>query len=323
MAGSTANVPASCGTGGGRIMSEGPDFLCIGLLEAGTTWLYDQLRNHDAFWMPPLKELHFLDGEYPSKGLQAKVKRFGIAPEGTYDARDAAFFAQVQEHPDPTADLDFYASLFAPKAGLLSGDITPRYGALAEEQIAAIAAHFPRLRIAVMVRDPVARLWAQTARAASAIEHHKARLTDVAAYAPWATGPIFAPFSYPSQMVERWRRHFPKDQLHVFFYEDLLSRPEWLRDKIIRFIGGTKAVPGARLPATYASNDPAPPEPAHRDALVSSLGEEVVAAAKLFGEHAKSWPALYGLATPSRGKAAGTKAATKPKTTRSRKKVAG
>src|SRR5207245_8007632 len=39
----------------------GPDFLCVGAHKGGTTWLYQQLDSHPDFWMPPVKELHYLD----------------------------------------------------------------------------------------------------------------------------------------------------------------------------------------------------------------------------------------------------------------------
>src|SRR4029078_219812 len=39
----------------------GPDFLCVGAQKAGTSWLYRQLEPHPDFWMPPVKELHYLD----------------------------------------------------------------------------------------------------------------------------------------------------------------------------------------------------------------------------------------------------------------------
>ena len=39
----------------------GPDFICIGMQKAGTGWAYDQLQYHPDFWMPPVKEIHYLD----------------------------------------------------------------------------------------------------------------------------------------------------------------------------------------------------------------------------------------------------------------------
>jgi hypothetical protein len=38
-----------------------PDFLCVGAQKAGTSWLYRELEPHPDFWMPPVKELHYLD----------------------------------------------------------------------------------------------------------------------------------------------------------------------------------------------------------------------------------------------------------------------
>ena len=41
--------------------TRGPDFICIGAQKAGTRWLFDQLAFHPGFWMPPIKELHYLN----------------------------------------------------------------------------------------------------------------------------------------------------------------------------------------------------------------------------------------------------------------------
>src|SRR5215469_17740999 len=45
---------------------KGPDFICIGMPKAGTGWLYDQLSHHPDFWMPPVKELHYLHRPVPT-----------------------------------------------------------------------------------------------------------------------------------------------------------------------------------------------------------------------------------------------------------------
>jgi hypothetical protein len=38
-----------------------PDFLCVGAQKGGTSWLYRQLERHPDFWMPPVKEFHYLN----------------------------------------------------------------------------------------------------------------------------------------------------------------------------------------------------------------------------------------------------------------------
>ena len=62
--------------------TRGPDFICIGAQKAGTRWLFDQLAFHPGFWMPPIKELHYLNGSKrflrfaaPLHDFQAVFKR--------------------------------------------------------------------------------------------------------------------------------------------------------------------------------------------------------------------------------------------------------
>ena len=49
-------------------MSQEPDFLCIGMQKAGTGFLYALCVNSDAFWVPPIKELHHFDETLPREG---------------------------------------------------------------------------------------------------------------------------------------------------------------------------------------------------------------------------------------------------------------
>ena len=59
----------------------GPDFICIGLQKAGSRWLYEQLREHPDFWMPPIKELRFFNGNV-DKEANLRVVRASL-PELT------------------------------------------------------------------------------------------------------------------------------------------------------------------------------------------------------------------------------------------------
>ena len=38
-----------------------PDFIGVGTERAGTSWLFSMIAHHPGSWVPPLKELHFLD----------------------------------------------------------------------------------------------------------------------------------------------------------------------------------------------------------------------------------------------------------------------
>src|SRR5512135_1033055 len=102
----------NCGAG-----DVSPDFLCVGAQKAGTSWLYRQLELHADFWMPPLKELHYLD-------QLNKTKR--IHGPRCQDERDASFMDRMQDLRGRFyLDLDSYGRLFQHKGTCLSGDISP------------------------------------------------------------------------------------------------------------------------------------------------------------------------------------------------------
>src|SRR3954451_6124111 len=102
-----------------------PDFLCVGAQKAGTSWLYRQLEPHPDFWMPPVKELHYLDN-------LNRTKRHG--PPRSNDDRDACFVESIKDMSMRShIDLDRYGRLFCHKGRLLSGDISPAYSTLSDE----------------------------------------------------------------------------------------------------------------------------------------------------------------------------------------------
>ena len=97
---------------------EGPDFLCIGMSKAGTGWLYLQLRYHPDFWMPPIKELQYLDREVPkvAKAKRLLIRHTEFSARRLEKKRIGKSEIQFTEelcaaHGEPM-NLDFYASIF-------------------------------------------------------------------------------------------------------------------------------------------------------------------------------------------------------------------
>src|SRR5881275_1283556 len=129
----------------------GPDFLCVGAHKGGTTWLYQQLDSHPDFWMPPVKELHYLD-------QLSRVQR--TSPPRCRDERDLRFLENIRIlSAEQHMDLERYAQLFEPKASLLSGDISPNYSTLSDGVIRRVIGYFPNLKVIFLARDPVERVW--------------------------------------------------------------------------------------------------------------------------------------------------------------------
>src|ERR1700754_3667019 len=101
----------------------GPGFICVGAQKAGTGWLYEQLRNHPDFWLPPMKELHYFDRVVSGAKIQRSLAparkeqdRIRIARERARDQRDNEFLDQFEHlSARETLDLEGYAKLFAGK----------------------------------------------------------------------------------------------------------------------------------------------------------------------------------------------------------------
>src|SRR3954466_11611689 len=151
----------------------GPDFICIGLPKAGTGWLYDQLEAHPAFWMPPVKELVYLNREHPrlkfvdgnGEAVPRLEERERLVHRTNLDERDQGFLRYAATCRGLPRDLERYAKLFQFKGALLSGDITPPYWALPTDIIVQVAARFPQTKIIVVLRDPVDRPWSRISMA--------------------------------------------------------------------------------------------------------------------------------------------------------------
>src|SRR5689334_15761196 len=74
----------------------GPDFLCVGAQKAGTGWLYEQLRSHPDFWMPPVKELHYFDRAWRSPRVSPAEKQRN-ALRNARDVRDETFLREMEK----------------------------------------------------------------------------------------------------------------------------------------------------------------------------------------------------------------------------------
>src|SRR5436190_21297048 len=146
-------------------LSTGPDFVCIGMPKAGTGWLFDQLRFHPDFWMPPVKEIDYLHRPFPAlkhaNKLLSRVSRSADRgrTDKAMDGTELAFVTEAVALTGQKMDVGRYAQLFRHKGHLISGDISPDYSSMNSDQIEQVAKHLPHLRIILLVRDPVSRAW--------------------------------------------------------------------------------------------------------------------------------------------------------------------
>ena len=267
----------------------GPDFLCIGAHKAGSTWLYQQLDSHPDFWMPPVKELHYLN-------QLSRVQR--AAGPRCRDERDRRFLERLQSlSAEPGIDLENYGRLFEPKASLLSGDISPNYSTLGNKVIRQVVGYFPNLKVMFLARDPVERVWSHLSMEVyyRQIEPFDVTNIDEVNRNLLRRGMLLR--SYPSAVVARWKRYVHPAQFRVYFFDDLQSNPAELRRSILCFLGADPDKPGSRLTADYNSwtkMEKLPLTDKVRSHLAKFFKKELKSCAARLGGPARDWPARYG-----------------------------
>jgi hypothetical protein len=235
-----------------------PDFVCIGPEKTGTTWLYSVLRDHPQVYLPPTKELRFLDegGLIPTHNL----RRLFFSRHWHYaDIRDRLWRVLRRSLGRDIADpkwrkdlrwhllyilgrrsFDWYDKLFAAAGSQMAGDISPLYYHIPESRIRELAVHNPAVKVLVFVRDPVERAWS---KAKMNLMKHKGQSYDM-----MPREVFFETFddiqkawiSY-RETIAAWRRHFR--DVFVGLFDDLQEDPESFYCSVCRFLGIENAPP--------------------------------------------------------------------------------
>ena len=286
---------------------DAPDFLCVGAHKGGTRWLYDQLQLHPDFWMPPVKELHYLDHRRPPETALSLKRRADKDLERTnehrakialrpLDQRDMDFLAAFVGMTWWRTDFDAYASLFSLKGDLISGDITPDYSRLSERTIARLMRRLPKTKVIFIARDPVERVWSHVTMRMGRGQIDRG--IDADGVMRLVRQRFVATRSYPSEIVARWRRYVPSGQFGLFLFDDLATEPDELRRRVLTFLGADPEKESGAIPAAFnrkEDGDKLALSPEIRDRLARHFAGELRASGEVLGGAAKGWAAKYGL----------------------------
>jgi hypothetical protein len=279
----------------------GPDFICIGMPKAGTTWLYDQLKHHPEFWMPPVKEINYLIGA--SRAMKNTVRQVEFSRRNRgggrrIDPHDYGFLEEAAASASEPRNFERYASLFRFKGERFSGDVSPKYSSLGPVEVAEIARHLPKTKILLLVRDPIARFWSGISMLNRKGKLDVCVLENEGAFRSFLAKKGAREQVLPTVIFERWRQHTAALQFRHFFLDDIEHRPNETRRSILKFLGADPETANCEVSANHNRKSAAPklamPEYA-RAVLVEHFAQELRACAGLLGGAAEGWPARYGL----------------------------
>lgn len=225
----------------------GLQFLCIGAQKAGTTWLYENLKNQPGIWLPPVKEIHYLDHQPPTRWERltrnsphhlSVRQHLSDCVRGVATGKKALKDLSLAWHiAFKTRDDDWYDKLFSWSDQPIAGEICPGYARLSADRIEQLAKRYPHLKIVYLLRDPVDRAWSSVAmhfrKNSDDLVTSKAEDQILSKLLEWNR---FRHCSY-MRNIENWTRFFPEEQIYFGFFDRLKADANGLLMEILEFLG--------------------------------------------------------------------------------------
>lgn len=199
-----------------------PNFLIIGAAKAGTTALYEYLKQHPQIYMSQEKEPKFF-------ALEGEKLDF----RGPHD----------QENINRTAitDIEAYRKLFqGVSTEIAIGEASPLY-LYSPKAPNSIKSYIPNVKLIAILRNPVERAysgymmhlglgWETTSDFTQALQEEEMRIRD-----NWGWGHYVNVGFYYLQL-KRYFDTFNPNQIRVYLYEDLKTNPVAMLQNIFEFL---------------------------------------------------------------------------------------
>lgn len=232
-------------------MNKKIDFIGIGAHKSGTSWLYSCLMQLPDFSLPPIKEIHYFDrsSKYPSPNHLEKtnfierVKNYNWTKEALITIIKHLLkgnFKRVKWYSKwyfSKYNDDWYLSLFNSFKGL-TGEISPSYSILDEEDISKMYKIAPQARIIFLIRNPIDRAWSNFRFNSKFINNFDIRSVNTNDIEKFMNSKHQELRSNYIHTMENYSRIFPKNQILVCFYDAIKDNPLNLLNEIVKFIGG-------------------------------------------------------------------------------------
>ena len=231
-----------------------PDFIGVGTERAGTSWVFSMIAHHPQSWVPPLKELHFLDAIDPDVPchnprfkwhLTARLKQ-KLAP-----------FLKINERPEfyknnffeyllwdfyffmGKINFKWYQKLFSDVfvKGRVAGEYTPAYCNISQNYIKKLLQINPKMKFIMMVRNPCQQLRSSLIQNFVMIEKRNFETVSEEEMMAWLNSEFADHKANLKVILQKWQSHIPQDQLFVEAYEEIKNNPVKLIKNIYSFLG--------------------------------------------------------------------------------------
>ena len=225
-----------------------PKFLGIGAMRSGSSWLYYNLKKHPELWLPPIKEIHYFNGL--KNGPTGVFKKFFSNKWPTNRYRNL-LLKRIKANllhfsfEDLLWDYNYffgnphdawYASLFKSGDGKKTGEITPAYATLDEEDVSHIFNLMPYCKVIFILRNPIERAWSQ----AVSEFVRKGLSLDSLSNNEWINllrqKSTLVRSDY-LRTIRIWKKYYSDEYFFIGYYDDISIRPRKILSEIFEFLG--------------------------------------------------------------------------------------
>lgn len=223
-------------------------FLSVGAMKAGTTWLYEQLKDHPEIYFTPEKEVHYfankvgIEDQLSHRNRIRKLKRLMQRTANgnlKFISENVNAISWYSEFARPAViSNDWYESLFRlRKDETVCADFSNLYCQMMADGWENVRKVADRVRVVYTLRDPFKRLWShykfhmkwtgnEKATLASGFDNFKDTLDQ---HFFWVN----------AEYLENYRRMqsvLNEGELMLLYFEDFRSEPEDMLSKVQNFL---------------------------------------------------------------------------------------
>jgi len=230
-------------------------FLSVGAMKAGTTWLYEQLKDHPDIYFTPEKEIHYFANKVGIENQLNHRKRIIKLKETmercakgnpkfiSENVDDIYWYANYARQNE--IDNEWYESLFSLNTeNKFCADFSNLYCQMDKDGWDNVRKTAKNIKVIYTLRDPLERLWSHykfhmkwVNREDEALEvgfEHFKDLLDKQFF--WVNAEY-------AKNYELLKQSLKDDELMVLYFEDFRERPVEMLHEIQRFLGIEEMTP--------------------------------------------------------------------------------
>lgn len=250
--------------------------------------------------MPPIKELHYFDRSplysSPNKLSETKLhKRLGTcgyvqnASKIIYQCLRSRNYRRARWWSNyffrDYSDI-WYKQLFKSENGI-TGDVTPSYSILDQEDVARLHKVVPCAKIVFLLRNPIDRAWSMYRYGEKS--GRSLKLNDLTAFKNFVDSPAQELRSNYLRTIDLFLHHFDSSQLLLGYYDAIADQPAELLSEVLKHIGASDTRCHKNLHKVVNKSRRLDMPEEYRNYLIDKYSDDLDELARRYGGYPSRW----------------------------------